>query len=84
MSNAMTNQSATSFEGAGIGKDGIGLTTFCPHLSGVKIDEVSVIAGNMFIVIDTMRVMADRAGDPSAIPQVQAVSTFTTCGVLFE
>ena len=59
MGNAMADQGASPGEGAGIGEEGIGLAAYWPHHSGVKIDQVGVVAGKMLVVVDAMGIVAD-------------------------
>ena len=75
MSNAMTNQCASSGEGPGIGKDGIGLAAYRSCHRGIKINQVGVVTGKMLVVIDTMGIMADRTWRTAARHQMVTVST---------
>jgi hypothetical protein len=56
---AMANKNASPSKDTGIVIEGICLAACWPHYSGVKINEVSVVAGKTLGIIDAMGVVAD-------------------------
>lgn len=84
MGNAMANQGACSREGAGVREERKCLAAYRQNHGSIEIDQVGMGTGSLLSVIDTMRVVADRARRSTTGEKMSAVSPKRTGGIFLE